>query len=155
MYFFFLMQVCTNGMLTVGTPPLFLGTAQEQFPTSDVRISQSNLLAPFWNDHDGRNPTSSVTYRMYNDAAEDRDLLRSVSSFISKNNDFVPTWMLVASWRNVPPYPHTATDRGKVCACMCVCVCVCVGGEGGVCHLLSKNSILMNSCQHDLKLEDI
>ncbi len=127
-YFFFLIQVCTNGMLTVGTPPLFLGTAQEQFPTSDVRISQSNLLAPFWNDHDGRNPTSSVTYRVYNDAAKDPDLLRSVSSFISNNIDpqlfgnFVPTWMLVASWRDVPPYPHTATDRGRVSA---VCVCMC------------------------------
>ncbi len=110
-------------MLTVGTPPLLLGTAQERFPTSDVRISQSNLLAPFWNDHDGRDSTSSVKYRVYSGTAGD---LSIVSSFISNHVDaelfgkFVPTWMLVASWRDVPPYPHTATDRGRVSA---VCVC--------------------------------
>ncbi len=114
-------------MLTVGTPPLFLGTASERFPTSDIRISQSNLLAPFWNDHDGRDLTSSVRYRVYNDAAGDPDgFMNIVSSFISTRIDaeifgtFVPTWMLVASWRDVPPYPHTAIDRGRVSA---VCVC--------------------------------
>ncbi|XP_064385849.1 mucin-like protein [Halichondria panicea] len=109
-------HVCTNGMLTVGTPPLLLGTAQEQFPTSDTRISQSNLLVPFWNDHDGRDPVSSVTYRVYGGATGDPDFMHNVSSFISKYIDaelFEPTWMLVASWRGVPPYPHTATDRGR------------------------------------------
>ncbi len=118
----FSLQVCTNGMLTVGTPPLLLGTAQKQFPTSDTRISQSNLLVPFWNDHDGRDPESSVTYRVYGGAAGDPDFMQNVSSFISKYIDaelFEPTWMLVASWRGVPPYPHTATDRGRVSAvCM-------------------------------------
>ncbi|XP_064385364.1 uncharacterized protein LOC135334155 isoform X9 [Halichondria panicea] len=113
-------HVCTNGMLTVGTPPLFLGTASERFPTSDIRISQSNLLAPFWNDHDNRDFTSSVRYRVYNDAGGDTDsFINIVSSFISNRIDaeifgtFVPTWMLVASWRDVPPYPYTAIDRGK------------------------------------------
>ncbi len=124
------LQVCTNGMLTVGTPPLFLGTASERFPTSDIRISQSNLLAPFWNDHDNRDFISSVRYRVYNDAAGDTDsFINIVSSFISNRIDaeifgtFVPTWMLVASWRDVPPYPYTAIDRGKVSA---VYVHVCV-----------------------------
>ncbi len=127
----FFLQVCTNGMLTVGTPPLFLGTAQERFPTSDIRISQSNLLAPFWNDHDSRNPASKVTYRVYNSAAGDPDIMY-VKSFISNHVDakefgkFVPTWMLVASWRDVPPYPHTATDRGRVSA---VCVCNYLGAN--------------------------
>ncbi len=113
-------------MLTVGTPPLFLGTAQERFPTSDTRISQSNLLAPFWNDHDGRDPISSVKYKVYSGTAGDPDgFMHNVSSFISNHvnarlfGKFVPTWMLVASWRDVPPYPYTATDRGRVSAvCM-------------------------------------
>ncbi len=30
---------------------------------------------------------------------------------------------IVASWTDVPPYPHTATDRGRVSA---VCVCECI-----------------------------
>ncbi len=126
------LQVCTNGMLTVGTPPLFLGTALERFPTADTRISQSNLLAPFWNDHDGRDPASSVTYRVYGGAASDPEgFMSPVSSFISSQIDsdivgkFEPTWMLVASWNYVPPYPHTATERGQVSA-VCVCEWVCV-----------------------------
>ncbi len=113
-------------MLTVGTLPLFLGTALERFPTSDIRISQSNLLAPFWNDHDGRNSASNVKYRVYSGVAGDPDVMYIVRSFISNHVDaklfgkFKPTWMLVASWRDVPPYPHTATDRGRVSAvCMC------------------------------------
>ncbi len=113
-------------MLTVGTPPLSLLTALERFPTSDARISQSNLLAPFWNDHDGRDPTSNVGYRVYG-AGDPDGFMNIVGSFVINrvsvelDDKFEPTWMLVASWRDVPPYPHTAIDRGRVSA---VCVCM-------------------------------
>ncbi len=105
-------------MLTVGTPPLSLGTSTEPFPTTDARISQSNILAPFWNDHDARDSISKVTYRTYSFSDSDNELqLFEVSKYISAQDGFSVfrgQWMLVASWNRVPPYPYRATNRGTV-----------------------------------------
>ena len=104
----------------MGSPPLQL-FRPSFFPSRDLRIRQSNILALFWNDHDLRN--SSIFYEVFQAAEQDVNVIRPfssalayVSSFISHvmDIDFVGTWMLVAHWQEVKPFPFHATNNSNV-----------------------------------------
>ena len=83
----------------------------ERFPSADPVVSESNLLAPMWNDHDARMSSSHVYYKEY--AQDQGDLadmkLGIISAFITNQQNlqqnFSGTWMMVAQWDEVPPYP--------------------------------------------------
>ena len=98
--------MCVNGLLTVGSPALRLYTGV-RFPSADSRISQSNVLAPFWNDHDTRGG-SNVYHKQFN-ADISKSELEYVSGFISaqQNEKFDGSWMAVAQWVDVPRFPHS------------------------------------------------
>ena len=106
------LQVCTNGLLTVGSLPLRFYEGSH-FPSSNTRISQSNILAPFWNDHDARD--SNIYYKVYNSGSD----MQYVSRFISfqEGVQFDGTWMIAAQWVDVPPFPYTA-QRATVSKCI-------------------------------------
>ena len=73
-------------------------------------------MAPFWNDYDPR-AKGDIWY--YN-TTDNYDLLINVSTYvniktgaIAGNLDdlFVGEWALIATWENVPHYPHYWVTR--------------------------------------------
>lgn len=113
--------MCANGIITVGSlSPLRVYNARH-FPTNFLRVAQTNIVAPFWNDHDLRD--SSAYYKVYNASSGEAGAINSleyVSSLISyqerdelRGSRFEGIWMLVAHWENVPPFPFLA-DLGRV-----------------------------------------
>ena len=70
-------------------------------------------MAPFWNDHDLRE-SGNVRYAVINsdEGTESAKLIKDISKFIQLNHEqagmdeFEGTWMLLAHWDNVHPYPH-------------------------------------------------
>lgn len=72
-------------------------------------IKDSFLVAPFWNDHDLR-LDGSLTYNTYRIGVSQASdyLLNNVSTFIRNKEgvNFTGSWMLVAYWDSVHPYPH-------------------------------------------------
>ena len=93
-------------MLTVGSPALKIYTGVH-FPSVDSRVSQSNVLAPFWNDYDTRGG-SNVYYKQFNPDISKSEL-DYVNRFISaqRNVKFEGNWMVVAHWVEVPRFPHS------------------------------------------------
>ena len=93
------LQVCANGIVsfrrafTRNLPQLLRENRSDNF-----------LIAPFWADSDTR-LDGQVSYEVH---ASSDDLVQNVSSFISnrKGNNFTGTWMLLADWSGVHPYPH-------------------------------------------------
>ena len=74
------------------------------FPSEFTFISSAFLLAPFWSDVDIRQH-GSIKYEIHNDSSD--SLLSKVNNFISNSTgiEFAGTWMLVAEWNQVPPFP--------------------------------------------------
>ena len=81
------------------------------FPSADPVVSESNILAPMWNDHDARLSSSHIYYKEYaRDQGESANSkLRIISDYITNQQNlqqnFTGTWMLVVQWDEVPPYP--------------------------------------------------
>ncbi len=67
------------------------------------------MLAVFWNDHDPR-MNSEVQYNVYSidEGTLAEHYLNTVSRHVSKQEEknFTGTWMIVAYWKQVPPYPY-------------------------------------------------
>jgi fibulin 1/2 len=63
-------------------------------------------VAPFWSDNDIRT-YGSVCYEVF-DQSSDSLIIEDVSEYISDQtgSDFEGTWMLLAEWNEVHPYPH-------------------------------------------------
>ena len=86
----------------------------EIFPSEERNIFFSYLFAPFWSDIDTK-LAGSVQYETYKmgDAEESDSRLRRVSRFIRLEQDpnFEGTWMLLANWEDVHPFPHGASEE--------------------------------------------
>ena len=104
-------QVGVNGIISFGREWYF--SYPSRFPTSEFWSRNGFVIAPFWNDHDLRK-SGSVSYAVI-DSDEGNDsvmLIKNISKFIRLNHkqaamdDFEGTWMLLAHWDNVHPYPH-------------------------------------------------
>ena len=85
------------------------------FPTDNLHIQQSFVVAPFWSDNDIRKE-GTVRYVTVTKGAsmEEDKLLAEVNAFvqdIENVQDFVGTWMLIAQWDHVHPHPHGADDH--------------------------------------------
>ena len=125
-------------MISFGSP--FFFDRPSLFPTFNIFIRNSFVVAPFWADVDNRR-AGQIRYQVLtttNLAAN--DTIEEVSRFISQevNESFSGLWMLVAEWRDVHPYPHGDITNFQpsftslvsigvyVCLCVCVFVCTCM-----------------------------
>ena len=81
-------------------------------PTDRQVIRDSIVIAPFWSDADLRleGTLQFKTFMRMSGTSQDNELLNYVSGYIANkwNNatNFNGSTMLVAQWKNVPPYPH-------------------------------------------------
>ena len=79
------------------------------FPTGNFFIHSSNVTAPFWFDIDTR-MAGTVSYETHQRGfnVESNAVLERVSGFIASqmNISFTASWMLLAHWDRVHPYPH-------------------------------------------------
>ena len=109
------LQVNTNGILSfdVGFPQC----CPRPFPVGDDVF----LVAPFWSDVDIR-MVGDISFEVH--SVDDLDSwvhLREVNSFVSNytGNQFDGTWMLVAFWDSVHPYPHGDGRQDEFTVCLC------------------------------------
>ena len=89
---------------------MYFGNPQ-RFPLS----SNAYIVAPFWSDNDIRR--SGDVYYVTLDSTQDTKLFEQVNTFISNQNKegkeekFEGSWMLIAQWARVHPYPHGSNYR--------------------------------------------
>ena len=104
------LQVCANGVISfrraVTSHQSFL------FPSSD-----NFVVSPFWADNDIR-LAGEVSYEVHSGADS---LLNGVSTFIRsyEENEFIGTWMLLAEWNQVHPYPYGGGTINSVTEQVC------------------------------------
>ena len=73
------------------------------------------MVAPYWTDNDIRRE-GNVSYEVFQlqaTGAYGDQLLDDVSSYITECNtssDFAGTFMILAEWEGVHPYPHGASS---------------------------------------------
>lgn len=76
-------------------------------------------MAPFWSDNDIRK-NGTVRYIDIKKGSSDDFLLSYVESYlkqtdvIKETDTFDPTWMIVAQWDKVHPYPHGADSQDEL-----------------------------------------
>lgn len=84
------------------------------FPTNQLAIRNSLVVAPFWSDVDVRLEGRIYFKKFVRTLGSEQDIewLNFVSGYIAnKQSDatnFTGNTMLVAQWQDVPPYPHGA-----------------------------------------------
>ena len=98
-------QVETNGMISFSEP--IYRSSTEPFPDGAPGVY---VVAPYWDDVDIR-LTGNISYEVHsrstNNPRSDQ-LLDDVSGFVenSTGQSFQGSWMLVAEWKEVHPWPH-------------------------------------------------
>ncbi len=106
--------MCANGVISIGTSH-FNFFSPNHFPTTFSAISASNVLAPYWNDHDLRSNNSAINYNAYSIemGPEAISKINMISTLISNQRamNFSGIWMLVAEWDNVQSYPASDSTR--------------------------------------------
>lgn len=78
-------------------------------------------MSPFWSDNDIRLAGTVRYVGIERGASSGGDaIFTELSSFINRNiiaggdAPFEPTWLLVAQWDGIHPYPHGADDHEGV-----------------------------------------
>ena len=109
------LQVATNGIISFGAA--FYDHEPVAFPSGFSSVANSFLTAPFWSDVDIRKE-GEVFYEVHQSSnTASAELLASVNSAINANTDainFNGTWMLVAKWENVGPYPIGSDNEALI-----------------------------------------
>jgi hypothetical protein len=110
--------VSENGVISFEEPWTF--PYPKEFPSSDIHIQQSLVVAPFWSDNDIRKE-GAVRYATYVDSQANaainpsgKALLDIVNANIQEEESepmFVGLWMLIAHWDGVHPSPHGSEDN--------------------------------------------
>ena len=105
----FLLQISDNGFISFRQGYLF--SRPEQFPSTTIAVRDALIVAPYWSNIDIR-LQGRIFYRLIEAGRTteelDMALLNFVSGFIAarQSANFSATSMLVAQWRNVPPFPN-------------------------------------------------
>ena len=106
----------------------YLHFSAELFPTAEPNIYWGFVAAPFWSDIDLR-LEGQVSWDIYTEQSP--EMLTMVTSFIRENANatFNGTWMMVAFWEDVHPFPHgagsTTPFAQSVCrACVHTGICI-------------------------------
>ena len=102
------LQVGTNGIISFGHQ--FLFWFPEPFPGGNIHV-----VAPYWSDNDIRREgnVSYEVFQLQGTGAYGDQLLDDVSSYIrerSMSSDFQGSFMILAEWEGVHPYPHGASN---------------------------------------------
>ena len=102
-------QVCTNGYVTFDTP------YYDWSPPGDISyINDRTLLAPYFADVDIRGVHGEVYYQAYTSfgtpsRSSGKRVIQLANSYMGTfmfKKDFDASFVLVATWHEVPPYPH-------------------------------------------------
>ena len=104
LFSFSLMQICENGVISIGEEPFKLWRPQ-RFPSDNPLIHHSNILAPFWNDHEPNPSFGAVKYQMFDKGPDQSN--QGINTFVAHQqsiDEFKGEWMIVVSWENVSPY---------------------------------------------------
>ncbi len=97
-------QICDNGVISIGERPFKLWRPQ-RFPSDNPLIQQSNILAPFWNDHEPNPSIGAVKYQLFDKGLDQTK--QGINRFVAHQQglkEFKGEWMIVVSWENVSPY---------------------------------------------------
>ena len=112
----FTLQVGDNGFISFRQGHLF--SQPQLLPSANAAIRDALMVAPYWSNVDIR-LQGRIYYRLIEAGrtTEELDiaLLNFVSGFIAARQsssaaNFSATTMLVAQWRDVPPFPSGAGD---------------------------------------------
>ena len=99
-------QVGTNGVISFSRP--FFYWWPSPFP-GFFYLRRFYVVAPYWSDHDIRGE-GEVSYETFEKGRSDHDdmLLDRVNTYLNANmmTNFTGTFMILAEWRDVHPYPH-------------------------------------------------
>ena len=98
-------QVGTNGIFSFSEP--FYSASPTPFPGG---APGAYIVAPYWDDVDLRR-AGNLSYEVHSrreNNPESNQLLEEVSGFVedSIRQSFQGSWMLVAEWKEVHPWPH-------------------------------------------------
>ena len=101
-------QVGTNGIFSFSVP--FYSAFATAFPGTSTTVSRAYLVAPYWDDVDIR-LAGNISYEVHSRSDNNpgsNQLLDDVSNFVERSTgqSFQGTWMLVAEWEEVHPWPH-------------------------------------------------
>ena len=106
-YHLVITQVGTNGIFSFGRE--FSLDLPEPFPSDNVAVHFSYLVAPFWSNTDTR-LNGQVNYEVHvaGESSTSDEYIGHVSSLINSELDsyFSGSWMVVATWESVHPFPH-------------------------------------------------
>ena len=97
----------TNGCQQINNNgPLSFGEEFSDFTPKPFPLNASTLIAPFWDDIDNRHvDEGNISYRLTTDPD---DIQRAREDVLSAKfavvNDFTPTYLLIATWYQVPEY---------------------------------------------------
>lgn len=96
----------TNGLLSFGSP--YTEYSNQDFPGSgDTRLLY--LVAPFWDDIDiSRDQIGQISYEIHQSGY----YLDQVNDFLQRKrpSTFSGTWMFVAYWDSVRPFPGSSNS---------------------------------------------
>ena len=113
------LQVANNGIFSFIEE--FSHWDPEAFPGDSTSVQNRYLVTPFWDDVDISGPGGGSIYYQVHEASGDNpgslSLLEQVNDFVQavENSSFVGTWMLVAMWDQVHPYPYgTSPDPSPI-----------------------------------------
>ena len=99
-------QVGTNGVISFSRP--FFYWWPSPFP-GFFYLRRFYVVAPYWSDHDIRRE-GEVSYETFERGRSEYDdmLLGRVNTYLNANmmTNFTGTFMILAEWREVHPYPH-------------------------------------------------
>ena len=101
-----LYQVGTNGVISFSRP--FYYWYPYPFPGFSY-LRRFHVVAPYWADHDIRRE-GSVLYETFERGRSPNDdlMLSRVNDYLNRSmsSDFSGTFMILAKWNGVHPYPH-------------------------------------------------
>lgn len=109
--------MATNGIISFGV--VFYDHEPVAFPSGFSSVTNSFLIAPFWSDVDIRKD-GKIFYEVHQSSnTASAELLANVNSAINANgntdtSNFNGTWMLVAKWESVGPYPAGSDDEALI-----------------------------------------
>ena len=108
-----IIQVGTNGIFSFSEP--FYSPAPRRFPSTSSSVTRAYLVAPYWDDIDIR-LAGNISYEVHSRNGDDlgsNQLLNTISNFVeeSTGQSFNATWLLVAEWKEVHPWPHGLGDQ--------------------------------------------
>ena len=101
----YIVQISTNGYFSFSEP--FYEEVPEQFPGTTADVIALYLVAPFWDNIDLRR-RGNIFYEVHS-LDSSPSLLSQVSHFVS-DGLFSGTWMLVAQWDQVHPWPDGESE---------------------------------------------